>query len=97
MVSHEHDRYTRTIVQSLVVPHVKSAGAKSFRYSASIFILTKLFFAIAIIDLYQGTAVEKSILTRKLFGVLFPGDHDWQPIIFMYCTIDHVFVSMSIV
>ena len=35
MVSQEHDRYTRTSVQSLVLPHVKSAGAKSFRYSAS--------------------------------------------------------------
>ena len=35
MVSQEHDRYTRTSVQSLVLPHVKSAGAKSFCYSAS--------------------------------------------------------------
>ena len=35
MVSQEHDRYTRTSVQSLVLPHVKSAGTKSFRYSAS--------------------------------------------------------------
>ena len=35
MVSQEHNRYTRTSVQSLVLPHVKSAGAKSFRYSAS--------------------------------------------------------------
>ena len=35
-------------------------------------------------DHYQGTAVEISILTRKLFGVLFPGDHDWRPMIFMY-------------
>ena len=35
MVSQEHDRYTRRSVQSLVLPHVKSAGAKSFRYSAS--------------------------------------------------------------
>ena len=39
------------------------------------FILTKLFLAIAIMDHYQGTAVEISILTRKLFGVLFPGDY----------------------
>ena len=35
MFSQEHDRYTRTSVQSLVLPHVKAAGAKSFRYSAS--------------------------------------------------------------
>ena len=35
MVSHEHGRYTTTTVQSLVLPHVKSVGAKSFRYSAS--------------------------------------------------------------
>ena len=33
MVSQEHDdRYTRTSVQWLVLPHEKSAGAKSFRY-----------------------------------------------------------------
>ena len=35
MVSHEHERYTRTSVQYPVLPHVKSAGGKSFRYSAS--------------------------------------------------------------
>ena len=35
MVSHEDDIYTRTIVQSMVLPHVMSAGAESFRYSAS--------------------------------------------------------------
>ena len=35
MVSHEHNRYTRTGVQSLFLPHVKSVGAKSFLYSAS--------------------------------------------------------------
>ena len=35
MVSHKYDRYTRTSVQSLVLSHVKSAGAKSFQYFAS--------------------------------------------------------------
>ena len=33
MVSQEHNRYTS--VQSLVLPYVKSVGAKSFLYSAS--------------------------------------------------------------
>ena len=44
-------------------------------------------------DHYQGTAVEISILTRKLFGVLFPGDHDWRPMIFYVFALLIMFLS----
>ena len=46
---------------------------------------------------YQGTAVEISILTRKRFGVLFPGDHDWRPMIFMYLPYLSCFCPVSMV
>ena len=63
---------------------VSISGVVSYTIYLYIFILTKLFLAIAVMDHYQGTAVELTVLTRKLFGVLFPGDHDWRPMIFMY-------------
>ena len=55
MVSHEHDRYIRTSVQSLVLPHVKSAGVKSFRYSAS-----KMWFCPPV-----HLRIQKNLLTFK--------------------------------
>ena len=42
-------------------------------------------------DHYQGSAMEISILNGKNFSVfLFPGDHDWRPMILCIYTIDHV-------